>query len=78
MNTIVRNNGKVDLFNTVKKTLLIIAKSGGMYSIGDIQRAINNQLPDAKEQLSYGAVRRTIVDILASAKRKGIDKSDKA
>lgn len=70
MNTITRNNdGTLNLFETVKKTLLVIYKKGGMYRIQDVVDMINMQLPQ-QEELTRRIVKITIVNVLESAKEK--------
>lgn len=71
MNTIARlGNGKIDIFITVKKTLLArIQEKNGLISIEMIQADINQQLGEA-EHLSKGTVKRAIVNVIAAAKAK--------
>ena len=67
MDTIVRNNGIVNIIPTVVKTIkYLIDTKPGFYSITDIQNTINSQV-EPKEQLTTKMIRSAIVQIIGKS-----------
>lgn len=62
MNTIMRTGDKIRIVDTVHETVSVLAKNPGIYSIADIQTAINNQL--THEYMSKTIVKRALATIV--------------
>jgi hypothetical protein len=69
MDTIIRHHGKIVVYSTVLRTIKYKLKFPGMFSIGEIQKLINDQIEDPKEYVTRDEIRRSIALMIGSVRK---------